>query len=143
MKKEKKMKKKKYKIQQKLTLFTMGIVCSAGLFVATAGSAHATPAEHINPGIVLRDAAGAVIPYGGTAAFSLKETCGACHDGTSYATNGVSYDAIEKHGYHSQMGANQLYGWNSWNPDSTNKYLRGPGAKSKNWVQSPGHVGKW
>ena len=132
------------KKMKKMTMLGMGVVCSAGLVLGLAATVQAGP-THENDGILLRDATGAVIPFGATTAFSLKETCGACHDGTGThgGPNGVSYASIEKHGFHSQMGANQLYGWNSWNPDSANKFLVGPGAKAKNWVQSPGHVGKW
>jgi len=132
------------KKMKKMTMLSMGMVCSAGLVMSLAATVQAAPAEHTSPGIILKDATGANIPFGATTAFSLKETCGACHDGSTYPTNGVSYDSIEKHGYHSQMGANQLFGWDQWNPDDhTNKFKRGSGAKSKNWVQSPGHVGKW
>ena len=137
----------------------MMLIAVAFLVFGLAGSAMA-----LHPDIQLRTAGNAVIPAAGLGdlqpAFSVKMTCGACHDGTTahevdWDVNGdtvidasdtvtlFSYDQIEKHSFHAQMGANQLNGWAAWNPDSTSKYLRGAGPKSKNWVQSPGHFGKW
>jgi len=68
-----------------------------------------------------------------TAAYSAKLSCGTCHD----------YDSIEQHSYHAQIGANQFVGWAPWNPNSPNAFKKGVAAKGKNWVQSPGHLGKW
>lgn len=64
-------------------------------------------------------------------AFSVKQTCaaGTCHD----------YDAIERHSFHAQLGANQHMGWNAWASGNWNSIA----TKGKPWVQSPGHVGKW
>ena len=93
-----------------------------------------------HPAITLLDDAGNTIDYAATVtaegvapAYSVKTTCSACHD----------YDQIEKHSYHAQIAANQWQGWNPFNPDSSSKFKRGVGAKGKNWVQSPGHLGKW
>ncbi|NDY41420.1 cytochrome C [Dissulfurirhabdus thermomarina] len=104
------------------------------------GAAMAAVPEHAH--IVLRDHLGNPIsPSAATDnAFSVKGTCGCCHDGT----NGLlSYDELERHSYHAQLAANEIRGWNAWNPDSPDKFRSGPAAKGKNWVQSPGHVGKW
>lgn len=64
-------------------------------------------------------------------AYSPQATCGTsgCHD----------YDAIERHSFHAQLGANQHKGWNAFKNGQWNSV----GCKSKPWVQSPGHVGKW
>jgi len=69
----------------------------------------------------------------GNDAFSSAVSCGRCH----------TYANIEKHSYHVQLSANQFLGWDIWNPDSSNSYKYGPAPKGKNWVQSPGHFGKW
>lgn len=77
-----------------------------------------------NP-IATPDPAGTVAP-----AFSVKTTCGACHGDKVTYPQLLSYDEIENHSYHAQLGANQLAEWNSANP--------------KPWgQQSPGHFGKW
>lgn len=84
----------------------------------------------------LKNAAGVPIAASlGTAndAYSSTKSCAGCHD----------YAGIEKHSYHIQLAANQFLGWNIWNPDSANAYKKGPAPKGKNWVQSPGHFGKW
>lgn len=93
-----------------------------------------------HPPITLRDFDGTPLDYtaidaanGVGMAYSSKATCGLCHE----------YDMIEKHSYHAQIGANEWKGWDSFNPDHSDKYLKGPAAKGKNWVQSPGHLGKW
>ena len=124
----------------------MMLIAAAFLVFGLAGSAMALHPEIIQ----LRDAGNNLIPAANLGdlqpAFSVKNTCGACHDGVTLDGNGLpllSYDDIEKHSFHAQMGANQLNGWAAWNPDSASKYLRGAGPKSKNWVQSPGHFGKW
>ena len=62
-------------------------------------------------------------------AYSAKATCGACHD----------YDAIERHSFHAQLGANEHKGWNPWKQGNMNSVA----SKGKPWVQSTGHVGKW
>lgn len=69
----------------------------------------------------------------GNDAYSTTVSCGRCH----------TYENIEKHSYHIQLAANQFLGWNIWNPDSSSSYKKGPAPKGKNWVQSPGHFGKW
>lgn len=88
-----------------------------------------------HPSVPLRDYNDDLIPAGSglQAAYSAQTTCGGCHH----------YDEIEQHSYHAQLGANQWMGWNLFNPDSPNTYKNGVAAKGKNWVQSPGHVGKW
>ena len=131
----------------------MMLMAVAFLVLGLAGSALA------HPDITLRDATGAAIAdpgfqsidpadanfmqYNLAPAFSAKETCGACHGDKGTYPNLLSYDEIEKHSYHTQLGANQLAGWNPWNPDSANKFKKGVGPKGKPWVQSPGHFGKW
>lgn len=121
------------------TLTVMGSLALAGLPVL----ADAAVPEHAN--IVLKDATGANIPVGGTAAFSYKQTCGTtgCHDGAGPGVLDYSYDDMERHSIHTQLGANQFYGFNPWNPDHTNAYLTGEATQGKNWVQGAGHVGKW
>lgn len=91
-----------------------------------------------HPPVTLYNAAGSAItqtagPDDLTAAYSAKKSCGTCHD----------YDSIEQHSYHAQIGANQFVGWAPWNPNSSNPFKKGVAAKGKNWVQSPGHLGKW
>ena len=88
-----------------------------------------------HPEVTLKNFADGNIPYaaGLQPAYSAKATCGGCH----------TYDKIEQHSYHAQIGANQFWGWNQFNPDSPNKFKTGVGSKGKNWVQSPGHLGKW
>ena len=112
--------KKQYKVQIAL------IACLAVLL----GMAGVSFAHY---GVVLKDSAGNLIPEGGTAAYSPKQTCGECHQ----------YDLIEQHSYHAQIGANELKGWMAYNPNSPDKYKKGAATKGKSWVQSPGHVGKW
>ena len=82
--------------------------------------------------IPLLEADGTAITTGGAnnkMAYSAKATCGACHD----------YDAIERHSFHAQLGANEHKGWNPWKQGNMNSVA----AKGKPWVQSTGHVGKW
>ncbi len=133
---------KRYK---KSALAGIALFAAAFLVLGLAGTAMA-----IHPDIQLRDAGNVLIPATGLGdlqpAFSVRNTCGACHDGVTSGGDGLpllSYDEIEKHSFHAQMGANQMVGWGAWNPDSGSKYLKGPAAKGKNWVQSPGHFGKW
>lgn len=108
---------------------TMALLTSLIFLVAFAGSVFA------HPSVPLRDYNDNLIPATGglKAAYSAKNTCGGCHH----------YDQIEQHSYHAQLGANQWVGWNPFNPDSPNAYKSGVAAKGKNWVQSPGHLGKW
>jgi hypothetical protein len=108
----------------------MALLICLTLILGLAGASFAA-----HPEIKLLDQDGNPILAGASpqAAYSAKQTCGSCH----------TYENIEKHSYHAQIGANELVGWNSWNPDSSNKYLRGVATKGKSWVQSPGHVGKW
>ncbi len=130
------------------------VAAGTGFFGAGPGAdeAIAMPAKHVK--IYLRDADGNVLTkddlYGENAtqpnAFSMKTTCGFCHNGTDRDGDGValgatlvSVDAIEKHSYHAQLGANQFWGWNAFETGNTSSTA----AKGKNWVQSPGHVGKW
>jgi hypothetical protein len=84
--------------------------------------------------ITLRDACGTAISSGSglQMAFSAKETCGACHNGTKLDGNGdplLSYNEIERHAYHAQLAANEITGWGS--------------AGVKPWAQSKGHFGNW
>jgi hypothetical protein len=96
-----------------------------------AGSAFA---QSDHTGIPLRDANGDLILASETLdnAYSTKETCGACHD----------YDAIEQHSYHTQLAANEHYGYNPMNPDG-DVWESGAGPMGKSWVQGQGHVGAW
>jgi hypothetical protein len=113
-----------------LAALTAGLACGAAL---------AAPHDSI----VLRDPSGAAITAATVNnAFSMKMTCGAaaCHDGTS---GRLSYDQIERHNYHAQIGSNEIRGFNPWNPDSTDAFRTGAGPVGKNWVQSPGHIGSW
>ena len=121
---------KGFTIMKKYTqsVFAVMMLLTAYLVFGLAGSAMA-----VHPPIPLLDAGGAAIstPAPGVAApaFSVKETCGACHGNAAYPDL-LGYDAIEKHSYHAQLGANQLAEWNS--------------ANAKPWgQQSPGHFGKW
>ncbi len=98
--------------------------------LATAALLAASPAFADHPGsIQLRDPGGNAISAGSGIAYSAKMTCGACHD----------YDAIEQHSYHAQLGANEHKGWDAFKYGNWNSVAD----KSKPWVQSPGHVGKW
>ena len=107
--------------------YKKGIVVSA---LATAALLIGTQAfaSH-GPAITLMDADGIAIPTGSSAAYSAKETCGVCHD----------YDAIERHSYHAQLGANEHNCWNPWGQGN----MPSVAAKGKPWVQSTGHLGKW
>ena len=106
--------------------YKAGIVVS---FTATALLLAGSQALASHFPVALKDAAGNKIAGGDTAAYSAKETCGTCHD----------YDAIERHSYHAQLGANQHMGWNPFKYGNWNSIAD----KKKPWVQSPGHVGKW
>lgn len=88
-----------------------------------------------HPSVDMLDANGVPISAaaGPQPAYSSKHTCNQCHNSV----------LIEQHSYHSQIGANEQVGFNSFNPNSSNPYLSGVATKGKSWVQSPGHVGKW
>jgi hypothetical protein len=114
------------------TRLALGMACSMGLAFGLAGTLQAAlTTEH--DAIVLRDHTGVALPADSTTAYSVKKTCGACHD----------YDGIEKHAVHAQLGANQHSGFNPYNPDSPLKERNDATSIGKNWVQSSGHVGKW
>ncbi len=103
-----------------------GFLLAACLILGLAGSGWAA-----HPDVQLRDAAGSLIPAGlaPAPAFSMKATCGYCHGDKATYPDLLSYDEIEKHSYHAQLGANQMV---EFNPSA-----------AKPWVQSPGHFGKW
>ena len=109
--------------------------------------AFAAPANH--SAILLRDAGGAAIVKdadGSAKAFSVKTTCftSGCHGDSAAGGKAVyTYNDIEQHNYHAQIGANEIRGYNPFNVDSTDKWRTGAGPQAKNWVQSPGHVGSW
>ncbi|NTW98740.1 MAG: cytochrome C [Geobacteraceae bacterium] len=93
--------------------------------------------------IVLRDKDGsAITPVTPNNAFSMQGTCSAanCHDGNSGRR---SYQQIEQHNYHAQVGSNEFRGFNPYNPDSGDAFRTGAAAPGKSWVQSPGHFGSW
>lgn len=118
------------------------------LLGAAAGTALAAPSDHT--AIVLKNPGGAAITKnadGSAAAFSMKATCfGAtgCHgDASGGGKEKFTYDQIERHSYHAQLGANEIRGYNPFNIDSSDPWRTGAGPQGKNWVQSPGHVGSW
>ena len=134
------------RVWRKQLLVTAGIL--AGVLLS-AGAVLAYNPAHEN--IYLRDPDGALIT-GSTSnnAFSMKTTCGACHNGSTGVFNDyavtkalLSYDQIERHSFHAQLAANEQRGWNNWNPDNPDSIVNGDGPKGKNWVQGPGHVGAW
>ncbi len=151
-------------------IFSTLLVGAGVLMGVGVGTANAMPAKHTK--IYLRGPDGepitkwvmkgddATIPN----AFSAKATCGWCHNGsdreyanpaefrsggpptgTALGATLRSYDEIERHGYHFQLGANHLKGWNCGMPPS----YGGSGSwvshvsMAKPWVQGQGHVGKW
>lgn len=144
-------------------------ISSAVLVGLAAGSAIAATSDHTS--IVLKDWQGNEIarPAAGAAAaaYSSKQTCFgtnnglACHGNAAAAgTAKYSYDDIERHNYHTQLGSNEFRGFNPATPDAYNAYDKdpvtgkdnptagdkwrtGPGPQGKNWVQSPGHMGSW
>jgi hypothetical protein len=114
------------------TRLALGIACSMGLAFGLSGQLQAAlTTEHDN--IVLKDHNGAPLAVGSTTAYSVKQTCGACHN----------YASIEQHATHAQMAANAIGGFNPYNPDSKMGEKANVNSKGKNWVQSTGHVGKW
>ncbi|MBU5614515.1 cytochrome C [Geomonas azotofigens] len=133
-------------------------VSSAVLLGLAAGTALAATSDHTN--IILKDWQGQEIarPLDGSAApaYSVKQTCFgtnngvACHGNSTVGNAKFSYDDIERHSYHTQLGANEFKGFNPANPDAFNPYTNagdkwrpGAGPQGKNWVQSPGHFGSW
>lgn len=123
-------------------------VSCLALLGAAAGTALASPNDHT--AIVLKDPAGTAISKnadGSAKAFSMKTTCfgaAGCHGGAGASGKAVyTYNDIEQHSYHAQLGANEVRGYNPFNIDSTDKWRTSPGPVGKNWVQSPGHVGSW
>ncbi len=110
------------------SMFSVMMLLAACLTFGLVGTSWAA-----HPNIALLDATGAPVPDNGTAVapvFSYQTTCGACHGDKTNYPDLLSYDEIEKHSFHAQLGANQLAEWNS--------------ASAKPWaLQSPGHFGKW
>ncbi|WP_246014712.1 cytochrome C [Geomonas oryzae] len=116
------------------------------------GAGIATAAVSAHKAIPLKDPAGLAITKnadGSAKAFSIKTTCfgtAGCHGDAAAGTSSVlkyTYNDIEKHSYHAQLGANEIRGFNPFNIDSTDAFRTGAGPQGKNWVQSPGHVGSW
>jgi len=125
----------------------LSAVSCAALIGVGAGMALASPANH--SAILLKDAGGTAIVKnadGSAKAFSMKTTCftNGCHGDSQAGGKAVySYNDIEQHSYHAQIGANEIRGFNPFNIDSPDKWRTGAGPQAKNWVQSPGHVGSW
>jgi len=147
----------------------VSVASAAALVGLAAGGALAAPADH--SAIKLKGPGGLAITKNadGTAtAFSMKTTCftAGCHqgvdaDGNPLANGGgkatFSYNDIESHNYHAQLGANEFKGYNPFNVDAYDPYFvnadgskgkgdkwrPGAGPQGKNWVQSSGHVGSW
>lgn len=115
------------KTLRKATMLSM-----VSLLVGVAFGSVAIAYEH--NAVPLKDASGQYISELSATgnAFSIVETCGGCHE----------YDMIEQHSYHSQVAANEHYGWNPMNPDG-DTWESGPGPKGKAWVQGQGHLGAW
>ncbi|PKN12082.1 MAG: cytochrome C [Deltaproteobacteria bacterium HGW-Deltaproteobacteria-4] len=125
-----------------------GALFGAGLLLLAGPALAATPA-HDN--IVLKNWNNEVITdLAGTTdnAFSFKNSCfgtAGCHgDAAAPADSKMkfTYNDIEKHSYHTQLAANDQYGFNPMNPDG-NAWESGPSPKGKNWVQGQGHMGAW
>ncbi|AAR36618.1 cytochrome C [Geobacter sulfurreducens] len=124
------------------------LISGAALIVGLASGSATAAYNAAHKDIVLKNAAGSAIKATDTVnAFSIKNTCfgtAGCHGDTNAGgTLRFSYDDIERHSYHAQLGANEIRGWNPWNPDSADAFRKGAGPVGKNWVQSPGHVGSW
>jgi len=149
----------KHSRRLKRTAFGTMLLTSTVLLFMLAGTSlaltdpvfvHGANGENV---IILRDANATAIPYDTTDlqyAFSARETCGACHDGTTMRPSNsetlLSYEDIEQHAYHAQLSANELVGWATFNANATGdfaKFRKCLAPKSKNWVQSVGHFGKW
>ena len=142
----------KHSRRLKRTAFgTMLLTSTVLLFMMVGTSLALTDPVYVHDQITLRDACGTAINSGSglQAAFSAKETCGACHDGTTLDGNGeplLSYGDIERHAYHAQMSANEFVGWNTYNANAVglfSKFRKSGTPKGKSWVQSLGHFGKW
>ncbi len=145
----------KHSRRLKRTLFGgILLTCTVLLFMTAGTGLAVTDPVYVHDQIILRDASGAAIPPGGLQnAFSAKETCGYCHNGGTtpdgFDSNGqplLSYDDIERHSYHAQLGANELVGWNTFNKSATGpfaEFRKGSTPMGKNWVQGLGHFGKW
>ena len=129
----------------KKNLTRVAAVSTVAALMGTAGAYAATKHEKV----LLKDPAGNQLQAGSTTAFSIKTTCftADCHATATVATKTKStdytYDDIERHSYHAQLGANEFRGYNPANPDSSDAFRKGAGPKGKNWVQSPGHLGSW
>lgn len=132
-------------------LLTSTVLLFMFVMVGTSLAKKTNPYVHEDE-ILLRDCNGTAIPYPSSScdtawAFSVKETCGYCHNGEAPVTcNGttlLSYDQIEQGSYHAQMGANNLYGWKTASPTDKDGFRRGKAPSGKAWVQSKGHFGKW
>ncbi|MBC8318256.1 MAG: hypothetical protein H8E41_10150 [Desulfobulbaceae bacterium] len=98
--------------------------------VALFSGAQAFAGHPTGQSISLKGPDGTVVAIGGTTAFSFQQTCnGGCH----------VYEDIERHSFHSQLGANEFMGWDAY------KYGNWNNIASVNipWSQSPGHIGKW
>lgn len=131
------------------------VIAATALVGLAAGAALAAPSDHA--GVILKDYQGYPITKnadGSASAYSIKATCfGAtgCHGGLNAPGKAAyTYDQIERHSYHTQLGANEFKGFNPYNPDAYNPYANsgdkwraGAGPQGKNWTQSPGHVGSW
>jgi hypothetical protein len=141
---------------KRMAFGTMLLTSMVMLFMMAGNALAATDPVYVHDHITLRGPDGAAIGTPGdctaTTAFSAKETCGACHDGTSQQACGkvlLSYDEIERHSYHAQMSANELVGWAAYNAGATGptaflaKFRKSSTPKGKPWVQSVGHFGKW
>ncbi len=89
----------------------MALVTCLAFLLGLTGSALA---QH--PTVDLLDANGQPVPAvdGLAPAYSSTRTCGGCH----------TYANIEQHSYHAQIGANQFFGWNNFNPNSPNKFKK-------------------
>ncbi|WP_246043891.1 cytochrome C [Geomonas edaphica] len=130
----------------KKTVLLTAASCAALIGVGT-GMAMASVSAHKQ--ILLKGPDGQPITKnvtdGSAKAFSMKNTCfgtTGCH-GTGTGVLSYTYDDIEKHSYHAQLGANEIRGFNPFNIDSADAFRSGAGPQGKNWVQSPGHVGSW
>ena len=134
----------------KKALGRTALLSGVALLLGFTGSAFAAYLQqHENIVLKAPDGTNITSMSGPNNAFSMKQTCFTtnCHnDGTNPTGGGKAsykYDDIERHSYHAQLGANEIRGFNPWNPDSSDKFRSGAGPQGKNWVQSPGHVGSW
>ncbi len=123
-------------------------IFSAALILCLAGSASAMYVQE-HESIVLKKPDGVSITALAAVtgnAFSMKTTCfgtAGCH-GNGTGKLAYTYEQIESHNYHAQLGANEIKGFNPFNPDDdADAFRRGVSANDKNWVQSPGLSGGW